>query len=656
MKSLHCLLPTLVLGATALLAAPDSATRSVPLVRLVPDNAFFVASIADMPAFSQSLADSPWYHGLADPMWDKSFGEIRKEFTFLKDLDAKVKAITGASLPELLECATGDAVLFVPDTEIPVPSSSGATSGKALSDELHSPRVIIAFRTGDKAGKLAAILDAARQEGEKTGNLKTSASQAGGVTLHTVTFVGKDADADTTRELPSLSYGISNGVFLASGHLPSLQAVLGQLDAGGFEKNISTRPDYAAIAADTPGAGLVAFLNWQAVYARINAAIAALGASGQDPATNMLGVPAAHFLKALGLDAVLHVGLAAAIGKEATRIDSVLAFSEQRGLLSLLAREDGPVTLPHWAPASFYQASTGNFNFPRAWAALEELAASLHPMIHGMALGYIGQFNHDAGIDLKKDLIGSLGTRYLSGIARPAAGATASLENANQLYALSLADSAAFTRAIEALKKTVLASFSSQLTRREFAGVTLSSLALPGAGGTTAPRGVHYAISGDWLLINVGDAAPLEASLTAIAAGKDAAGAADAFWKRPAIAAAVAKAPPASFDISVTELPPWLLAIATTAVSFLNERASADVASADIASADEAAAAPGGATDDPENATAPKPAKKHVHIDPATLPTLEQLARFWGIVSAFSQREKDGFHGHVVIEHPVVHP
>ncbi|AHF93430.1 hypothetical protein OPIT5_27760 [Opitutaceae bacterium TAV5] len=647
MKPLHCLLPALVLGATALLAAPDSATGSAPLVRLVPDNAFFVASIADVPAFSQSLANSPWYHGLADPMWDKSFGEIRREFTFLKDLDAKVKTITGASLPELLECATGDAVLFVPDSEIPLPSSSDAAVGKALSNEFNSPRVIVAFRTGDKAGRLAAILDAARKEGEKTGNLKTSTSQTGSVTLHTVTFVDKDADADTTREIPSVSYAISNGVFLASGHLPSLQAVLGQLDAGGFDKNITTRPDYAAIAAGTPGAGFVAFLNWQAVYTRINAAVAALGASGQDPAAGMLGVPATHLLNALGLDAVRHVGLAAAIGKEATRIDSVLAFSEQRGLLSLLAWEDGPVTLPDWAPASFYQASTGNFNFPRAWAALEELVASLHPMVHGMAQGYIGQLNQAAGIDLKKDLIGSLGTRYLSGIARPAAGTTASLENANQLYALSLADPAAFTRAIEALKKTVLASFSSQLTRREFAGVTVSSLALPGAGGVTAPRGVHYAITGDWLLINVGDAAPLEASLTAIAAGKDAAGAADPFWKRPAIAAAVAKAPPASFDISVTELPPYLLAIANTAVSFLNEKASANATSAD-----EAAAAPGGATDDPENATAPKPAKKRVHIDPATLPTLEQLARFWGIVSAFSQREKDGFHGHVVIEHP----
>ena len=317
------------------------------------------------------------------------------------------------------------------------------------------------------------------------------------------------------------------------------------------------RPDYAF------------FADIQSVYPAIVAGIEA----SRDPAgqPNPMGIEPVNILKAFGLDVlgvVSSTGSIAADGSSAS--DVALTYGESRGVINLLAYRDGPVARPDWVPASWINVSSQNFSIPDLYAELEQILDRISPMVAGMAMGQIKAFDRQLNIDIKRDLIGNFGPSLLSGIALPA-GSSASnpppYDEMEQFFAVSLADAAAFERAIDAIKGRFLPADGGPLQKREYLGRTLYVFTPP-QGAPASAKGLAYAITDGWLLVSVGSASPLEAVLQRM----NKPDATTSFWARADVRAALEPAPASAFSVQFADLPSLFSSLAALAVKAQAER------------------------------------------------------------------------------------
>ncbi|WP_052362193.1 hypothetical protein [Geminisphaera colitermitum] len=637
-------------SSSASIAIADAPSRNVvPLTRLAARDAFFVAYVADVPGLLECVEKSPWARGLNDPMWDKTMTVLRPKLAFLSGWDGGTfKSASGLSALDLLSCAKGDAVLFIPQFELPgklgldVDKMLGATKGAGA---------VLALRVGEEAARLRKLLTeaATKTRGEA---VLVAVEQVEGATIHTVTVREKNTETGAWETTATVHYtfgGVDGGVFLAtSGSKALLQASLARLarvsaDGGAgradVQDDITAHPGYVALRDGTPGTQVVAFLNWQAIYPRLAAAVDQKSGAGEDGegggggAVNLLIPQGGHVLRALGLDVIQHAGIAVAIGAAEMRVDGVLAYTEERGLIKLLAYEAGPVARPDWAPsAGLVQINSFNYNYARAYAGLEGMIGEASPMLLAMAQGYLGQINMAAKVDLKRDLIGSLGNRYVTCVIAPGAGGAggtgraATMDEADQLMGFSLRDAATFERAALALTKMFARSDRALWTERVLGGTKIRSVDLAGTadgGAGGEGKGVHFAITKDWLLVCIGRAGSLEAALSAsdknVAVDGTAAmtGGRVSFWQSPAAAESFARVPlPAeAVGVSYTDLPRMFSLLAGTVLASVAE-------------------GEGGG------------------VDPSVLPSAADVARFWSYGLSHVKRESDGLHGQTVIVHP----
>ncbi|MBC8119059.1 MAG: hypothetical protein H7X75_05735, partial [Burkholderiaceae bacterium] len=94
------------------------------------------------------------------------------------------------------------------------------------------------------------------------------------------------------------------------------------------------------------------YVNLPAIYPLIKEGVAAAkAAAGAKP--NMLGIDPEAVFDALGLDALGESYVALAMSETSTRLDFGLAYTEERGLLKLIAYQPGPTSQPDWVPAKW---------------------------------------------------------------------------------------------------------------------------------------------------------------------------------------------------------------------------------------------------------------------------------------------------------------
>lgn len=215
-------------SSSASIAIADAPSRNVvPLTRLAARDAFFVAYVADVPGLLECVEKSPWARGLNDPMWDKTMTVLRPKLAFLSGWDGGTfKSASGLSALDLLSCAKGDAVLFIPQFELPgklgldVDKMLGATKGAGA---------VLALRVGEEAARLRKLLTeaATKTRGEA---VLVAVEQVEGATIHTVTVREKNTETGAWETTATVHYtfgGVDGGVFLAtSGSKALLQASL----------------------------------------------------------------------------------------------------------------------------------------------------------------------------------------------------------------------------------------------------------------------------------------------------------------------------------------------------------------------------------------------------------------------------------------------
>jgi len=328
-------------------------------------------------------------------------------------------------------------------------------------------------------------------------------------------------------------------------------------------------------------------------------------------------------LGALGLDALGEAFWGMHIGVRDTRMDFGLTYTEERGLLKLIAYQPGPAPRPDWIPAKWPSVSSGRFSVVQAYAGLEQLLDGISPMLSGMAQGQIAALNRKLGIDLKRDLIGSMGDQMVSAYALPpglAAGETPSWDQMDQFFALSLDNVDAFTRAIEALKQLVGGAAADQLfTKRDYLGQTLYTVNMPSKPGAPAARGFSYTIANHMLLLGVGSPATVENALQGMRDGQG------AFWKRDDIKTALAGMPAEASSIQFMDM--------RLIISSLLEMA---VRTADV----------------PGNGKAKPGADIKSLVDVSAKPDAEVIGRYWGMATGYSVKNANGFFGTSRLAYP----
>jgi hypothetical protein len=576
---------------------------AVPLVNLVDEQTLVAISVPNAPALIRDWEKSPVATTWNDPEIVKFLAPLREHME-VDSWDDKTKEATGLTVRELLGLATGELMIALPAFD------------PAKLEKNEAPGFLIALEVAGQEKKLAGIL---ADSAEKKSIVDEKESYAGVDVL--TRPLGKRDEQNADAPVKTISWAITDGVWIIGADKQSLFATIDALKQGGVSAALGKSERFLRMRERTAQAQALVYINFPAIYPILQEAVADISrkTAGQP---NPLGIDAQAIFAALGLDAFGESYFAMQVNDAETRMNFGLTLNGDRGLVKLLAYEPGPAPKPDWVPAKWPSVSTARFSFVKAYAALEEMLDAISPMLSGMAQGQIRAYNRKLGIDIKRDLIGSLGDEFISAYAAPAAaqsGDNPALVQMDQLFAFSLSNETAFIKSIEALKSLAGPAAEQLFIKRDYLGSTIYTLNPPARpGATSGPRGFSYAIANRTLLFGIGSSATVEAALQGMASGDG------GFWKREDVEAALSQVPADAMAVQVSDLRVMMSTFVDMAVGMQQ-------------------AALQGAGDD---------AEKKTYLDVSARPDEDVIARHWGLATSYSTRTAEGLFSTWSLAHP----
>lgn len=593
-RSLSPLVLVVACFASALSAA-------VPLVNLVDDRTLAVLSVPNAPELVRTWDRNPLATSWADPQVVKFLAPLRGQLE-VDAWDDQAKEATGLTVRELLALAGGELLVALPSFD-PATREHGAP-----------PPFLFAMQLGGQAAKLTQIL---ADSAEKNKVREESEDYAGvKVTIRT-----PSADEDGESAAKTLAWALVEDVWVISAEKERVFAAIDALKQGGVDSALGKSERFLRTRERTAQAAALVYVNFPAVYPLLEQAIAGMAASSSGR-PNRYGIEPETTFAALGLDALGECYLAMSGDAKETRIDAGLIYAEKRGILKLLAYETGPAPKPDWIPAKWTSVSTARFNFAKSYTALEELLDAVSPLLSGLTQGQIRTYNRKLGIDLKRDLVGSLGNELVSAYGLPSdatPGTVTAWDEMDQFFAVSLANEEAFTQAIDALKNLAGPMKDKLFSKRDYLGGTIYTLNLPaGPEATGRARGFSYAIAGKMFVFGIGSPAMVESALQGIKTGEG------GFWKRDDVQAMLVRMPDDAMTVQVQDLRVMIGALVETAVRL-------------------------------QKATATEPAvgtSASAYVDPAERPDDAVIARHWGMSGGYSTRTTEGLFSTWYLDNP----
>ncbi len=594
---IHSMSRALLASLLILISGVLRAAPVLPLTDLVDERTMAVLSIADTPALLRGWDGSPFARTWGDAQVVKFFAPLREQIK-IEEWDADAKAATGCTVRELLALAEGEALLAVPATDL------------SKTDKTNTPPFLLALRVGAHVDQLEKLLADTALKNE----VREETEIFAGATVH-VRPLKKTTEGAKERVLV---WAIVDGTWLLSLEKERVFVAIDALRRGGVDGALGKSEPFLRVRERCNDAQVLFYLNVAALYPVLRDTVSAQ--AGTDGKPRPLGLDPKTVLSGLGIDAIGEAYGSLRFGEKETRIDFGLTYTAERGLLKLLAYGTGVSSQPNWIPAKWPCVSTARFDLGLAYAGLEELLASISPMLFGMAQGQIHAWNLKLGIDLKRDLVGSLGDEVVSGVALPPdldAGTTPRWDQMDQLFAISLKNVEAFTKAIEALKQLSGPAADRLFTKRDYLGQTLYTASQQGPAGATSRRGLTYAIANRTVLIGLGSPATVENALQGMADNQG------LFWKRDDIKAALADMPA---DISGIQFQDLRVLVASLFETI-----------AHLQDADTKAKSSGQG----------KP-----FVDVSAKPDPEVIALYWGLASGYSVKTPVGIFGTTRIAYP----
>jgi len=175
-------------------------------------------------------------------------------------------------------------------------------------------------------------------------------------------------------------------------------------------------------------------------------------------------------IDALGLAGLENLSVTVELKKDEMTVESNLKVSDlTKGIFSLLDLQPSEIPDVPFVPESIASFEVGRLNLPGLWKEIPDILASISPTAKPQLDIVIGTFMQQTGIDLEQDLLGNLGTQYLS--------YTQTEEGRPQVtvIALELKDSLAFKTALESMlaSPTLQMQLANSLETEEFLGHTV---------------------------------------------------------------------------------------------------------------------------------------------------------------------------------------
>jgi len=194
---------------------------------------------------------------------------------------------------------------------------------------------------------------------------------------------------------------------------------------------------------------------------------------------------------ALGLAGLENLSVALELKTDEMTVDSNLKISDlTKGIFSLLDLQPSEIPEVPFVPESISSFEVGRLDLPGLWKEIPDILASISPTAKPQLDMVIGMFMQQTGIDLEQDLLGNLGTQYLS---------YSQTEEGRQqvtVIALELKDSLAFKTALESMlsSPTLQMQLANSLEAEEFLDHTVYTVK------TADPsENVAFGIAGDYL-------------------------------------------------------------------------------------------------------------------------------------------------------------
>lgn len=606
-------LPRSLATAGILLWATFSANGATPLINLANDNAALVIAIHDAPSLISQWQQSPWAKTWNDEQVKRYLAPLRAKWK-VEDWSTTTREKTGFTLDELLALATGDAVLIVPDFEF-VKEASGKV-----------PPLLIGVDIGDNGSKIEALM----AKTAKGDNDREETSEFSGVTIHTRHPAPKEG-----KENEPVVWALVEGKWLLSPSKDTIQSAIDAVKSGGVRNPLSQSDRYVKLLQRTTDAHVRAVLNLEAIYPAIKQAVEerAKSAAGQKEAAG--GVDYTALLTAMGLDTLRDLYGSVRLSDTSTEIKGGVTFSENRGIVKLLAYHDGPPQTPQFVAANWISVGSSKFSFKEAYAALEEILENFNPAISGLVQGQIRTMNKQLGIDLKRDLIGSVGDTVVVGhTVSPNAlpDKPVAATDFEQIFVFSLDNQDVFTNAIEAVKRSLGPQSDSLFTVRDYLGQKIYSFNNP---GMPQAKGVSYSIAKGYFFLSIGSSSPIENALQGLSGNQP------TLWDKPEVKASFAELPSNAGTFQYEDIRVIVGTIMDAigkAGAMMNRPGPRPVPDAE----GQPDAAPTPAT----------PADSSLLVDTSAQPDAATIAKYWSHSWGYTVRETNGLHGVSHIAYP----
>lgn len=535
-----------MLPAAALSAAPS-------VTSLVPADApvvFHVRSVSDL---REAWKDTSFARAWADPEIQKFLAPMVEKLIDGEDgFAASIERDTGLSPDEFFALFSGEAVMAIKDF-------TPYFGDKASED----PQLLFATQVSGDVEKLKKSLAHGREKSTEKGEEEV-VEEFQGESIHVTLKPSKD---DPATRVEAQSWAIVDSLFIVGEPKSVVQEAIATLKKGGVANPISGNPAFAGLYNKSPDTHAVFHVGLDslipAIVAMMESTEGKTDANGNPtgPAAQLaqIGLTPKGMFNTLGLDALQSLDFSIAFREKETVVEGGVRWSEQRGLLRMAAFGEPPVQTPDFIPDSWVSAGVDLYSIPNAYRALMDTLAELSPMLDGMVRQQLKRVNTELGIDIERDLIGSLGNIMVNGYALSASGEVSADQPLDQFVSISLSNPDAFTRAIDALIGG--SPFAQMIKAREYLGETIRDVAVPNG------KPFAFSITRGHLLVSIGGPAMVESAIQGLQGG-----AARPIWKKPEVAKALDALPGGASSVLVADLG----SIMNVVLDFLVSTAAAD--------------------------------------------------------------------------------
>jgi len=296
-----------------------------------------------------------------------------------------------------------------------------------------------------------------------------------------------EAGADDAGEdvlpfaLPEGTWTVANGVLVVSAS-PEETAAQVALLAGETEVlPLSSGDGFQAMRRHSAAGGIEMLVNLEVLVAKLTAELASGEAAFAD---NPMGVTPQAMLDGLGLDVFRAGWLSLRPAPEATDMTYGLTFSEERGVVRMLAFEPLPGDRRLPLPDSAVDATAFAYDLPGAWQAMTEILTQVSPAMGAAMEAQIAQMSAQMGIDLVKEIPGAFAGEFATAtfMDEAAAGQGITLaeyeDHLSQVWVATLREGHRMGEALQALTPMMGAAGITQTTRT-VEGKVLNVISVP---------------------------------------------------------------------------------------------------------------------------------------------------------------------------------